>query len=169
MRVIEKIVEKVKPVFIDALKAMPFAFLVWYVGSFVHEGAHWVFIVPFGGVLRWHWWPPGWDYLVPASGTWATISLWAGGLAADVFEFSLLVLVLLILVLRSIRKCASGYWWYLGAGLASVIPSELFIGVFEGRFNSLYGNPVWQLCFYGPVGLMIGFAGFLCFRMAISK
>jgi len=160
----------VSAVSIEALKVLCLSAIVWWIGSFVHEGAHWVFTVPFGGILEhWKWMPPGWVDPIFAPNPWELVAKWAGGLAAALFEYLLLVFVLLILVLRAVQGKRYTLWWYLGGSLAVIIPIELLLGVFEGRFYHLYTDSVWQIRFLVPVGIGLGIAGNLLWREAVPK
>jgi len=159
-----KRLERASQPFRDLAIGFGVGIIIWYLGSFVHEGAHWLVIMPAGGWLKdWHWLSPGWQHV------WApepsmTLAQWAGGLVAGMADFLLLLLVLLIIAIRFATGKPSGVWWYLGAGLTLVMFHEFTTAVFEGRFHSAYGGPV-----YGVIDTVLAFAGLCLFSLTIPK
>ena len=118
------------------------------VASGIHEGTHWLFIVPFdGSVADWHWLPnPGWDTIEFSPAPWGTVALFAGGLTASLF-----LIACLSCVIWRLRYIKNPFWWFLGAPLAFIAPLQFAAGILEGAANHL-NIPA----FFVPVALFTG-------------
>jgi len=108
--------------------------VVW-ANMFVHEAAHWMFTVQFGGFLsNWHTLPmPGWSYVIPAAEPWGMLSFYAGGLFASLF-----LILLIFLAVQLLRRAEGVFWWWFGFALAIGASLELYIGAVEGAFRTIY-------------------------------
>lgn len=139
--------------------ALYLGLIVVWGAEFIHEAAHWIFTVPFGGSLEnGHILPnPGWANVMPAPNPWGTITFYAGGLSASFF-----LLAFLCLMVWRFRQTGSRFWWWLGLSLAFGVSAELVAGLFEGAFPSLY-TPTLFL----PIAILIGLAGCLVYWRVI--
>lgn len=134
----------------------------WAAAVVIHEGFHWLFIVPFGGsVAGWHVLPqPGWAVVTPSPEPWGTISIYGGGMATGTA-----LLLLLIVLTQRVRQTRSAFWWGCGAAIAFGFPMEIVAGLVEGAFNDFYRNP-WFFLF----ALFAGIAGgVLYWRIIVNR
>jgi len=117
-----------------ALVALAIGLGILWAASYLHEGFHWVFTVPFGGSLNlWHWLPPGWFDVKLAPAPWGIIAPYAGGIGASV-----LLSLLLALVIRHSSRTWDPFWRWLGVPLAFGVLAEAFAGISEGAFIDFY-------------------------------
>ena len=129
--------------------------VIAFIASGIHEGMHWLFIVPFdGSVADWHWLPnPGWDAVEISPDPWGTIALFAGGLTASLF-----LTVCLWCVIWRIRNMKNLFWWFLGIPLAFTAPLQFGAGILEGAANDIYAN---QSSLIGSIGVIYNGFGFV--------
>ena len=124
-----------------ALVALAIGLGIIWAATYLHEGFHWIFTVPFGGSVNlWHWLPPGWFAVRLAPEPWGIIALYAGGLGASGF-----LTLLLVLVIRHSFRTWDPFWRWLGAPLAFGVLAEAFAGIFEGGTDELYGTGLFYL------------------------
>ena len=117
-----------------ALVALAVGLGILWAASYLHEGFHWIFTVPFGGSLNlWHWLPPGWLAVSAAPYPWGTIAPYAGGIGSSVF-----LALLLTLVIRHSSRTWDPFWRWLGVPLAFGVPAEVLAGISEGAFIEFY-------------------------------
>ena len=117
-----------------ALVALAIGLGIFWAATFLHEGFHWVFTVPFGGSLNlWHWFPPGWSAIELAPKPWGLLASYAGGIGASVF-----LSLLLALVIRHSFRTWDPFWRWLGVPLAFGALAEAFAGISEGAFIEFY-------------------------------
>lgn len=117
-----------------ALVALAIGLGVLWAASYLHEGFHWIFTVPFGGSLSlWNWLPAGWIDVSPAPMPWGAIAAYMGGIGA-----SATLSLLLILIIRHSARTWDPFWRWLGVPLAFGVPAEAFAGVSEGAFIEFY-------------------------------
>ena len=117
-----------------ALVALAAGLGIIWATTYLHEGFHWIFTVPFGGSVNlWHWIPPGWFAVRLAPEPWGIIALYAGGLGASAF-----LILLLVLVIRHSFRTWDPFWRWLGVPLAFGVLAEVFAGITEGAFIEFY-------------------------------
>ncbi len=117
-----------------ALVALAIGLGILWAASYLHEGIHWIFTVPFGGSVNlWNWLPPGWLDVSPAPKPWGTIAPYIGGIGASASLF-----LLLALIIRHSSRTWDPFWRWLGVPLAFGVPAEAFAGVSEGAFIEFY-------------------------------
>ncbi len=129
---------------------------------FIHEAAHWIFTVPFGGSLHnWHILPnPGWSNIDPAPEPWETISLYDGGIGASVS-----LTLSLVLIMHLFRQTHSWFWKCLGAFLGFTASVEVFGGIAEGALNRFYTPSD----LYALLGVLIGALGLLVYWLTMPR
>ena len=124
-----------------ALVALVVGLGIFWAATYLHEGFHWFFTVPFGGSVNlWHWLPPGWLDVNPAPNPWGTIAPYVGGIGA-----SALISLLLAIVIRHSSRTWNTFWRWLGVPLAFGVPAEAFAGVSEGVFIEFYRTGLFYL------------------------
>ena len=127
-----------------ALVALAIGLGIIWATTYLHEGFHWIFTVPFGGTLDlWHWLSPGWLAVNLAPEPWATIAPYAGGIGASAF-----LALLLTLVIRHSLRTWDPFWRWLGAPLSFGVAAEAFAGIFEGAFIEFYRSGLFYLIMF---------------------
>ena len=117
-----------------ALVALAIGMTILWAATYLHEGFHWIFTVPFGGSLNlWHWFPPGWLDVNLAPKPWGAMAPYAGGVGASAFLF-----LLLALIVRHSSRTWDPFWRWLGVPLAFAVPAEALAGISEGAFIEFY-------------------------------
>ena len=108
-----------------ALVALAIGLGILWAATYLHEGFHWIFTVPFGGSLNiWHWVSPGWLGVNPSPKPWGTIAPYAGGIGAGA-----LLSVLLVLVIRHSSRTWDPFWRWLGVPLTFGVLAEVCAGI----------------------------------------
>jgi len=143
-----------------ALVALAIGLGILWAASYLHEGIHWIFTVPFGGSVNlWNWLPPGWLDVSPAPKPWGTIAPYIGGIGASATLF-----LLLALIIRHSSRTWDPFWRWLGVPLAFGVPAEAFAGISEGALIEFYRTGF----FYLFMSVFATFAVVVYFRFVID-
>ena len=114
---------------------------IFWAATYLHEGFHWIFTVPFGGSLNfWHWTPPGWLDVNLAPKPWGTIAPYIGGIGA-----SASLSLFLALVIRHSSRTWDPFWRWFGLPLAFGVSAEAFAGISEGAIIEFYRTGLFYL------------------------